>query len=84
MAEGLSSFSPALPALFITSLILLLFPSIRFLRNRNSAVLIYIFWLFFGNLFFLVNMLVWKRNVRNVAPIYCDIGEQKSLLHDLF
>lgn len=74
MAAGLSSFFPALPVLFLISNIFLLVPVLSFVRGRNGAVLLYVFWIFVGNSIYFINMLVWKGNVGNHAPVYCDLG----------
>ena len=60
-----------------TVLMLLLLPSQ--LRVGNVAILALIFGTFFVNLAYLINMCIWATNVRNVAPVWCDIGASLSL-----
>ena len=55
-----------------TVLMLLLLPSQ--LRVGNVAILALIFGTLFVNLAYLINMCIWATDVRNVAPVWCDIG----------
>jgi pheromone a factor receptor len=75
MAAGLADFYPALPILFVISLVLLVLPVWGFIRGKNTPVLFYVAWLFLGNAIYFVNMLVWRGSVVHLAPVYCDIGE---------
>jgi len=55
------------------SLVLVSLPLTWHVRSRNVGTLSYMFYVFFGNLFFLVNSIVWFNNVNDPAPIWCDI-----------
>ncbi|KAG8835259.1 a-factor receptor [Serendipita sp. 399] len=58
------------------SLALLILPAPWHIKARNSGTLIFIFWAFLGNLIYLVNAIVWSNNVRNPAPVWCDISSK--------
>jgi hypothetical protein len=45
------------------------------IRNKNTGSLLYIFWSFTGNLIYFVDAIVWSENIRNPAPVWCDIGQ---------
>lgn len=40
----------------------------------------YMIWTGFGCLIFFINSIVWKDNVTNWAPVWCDIGTSPSFL----
>jgi pheromone a factor receptor len=44
-------------------------------RARNIATLSIIAWLFISNVIYGVNSIIWMGTVENMAPIWCDIGE---------
>ena len=44
-------------------------------QSWNLGVLFLCFWLFFENLFFSVNTIVWSNNFDVKLSIYCDISE---------
>jgi pheromone a factor receptor len=62
---------PALAALVIFSVLLTLHTQIRM---RNVPVLVSGTVITISGTVYLVNSLVWAGNVRDVAPIWCDIG----------
>jgi pheromone a factor receptor len=62
---------PALAALVIFSELLTLHTQIRM---RNVPVLVAGAVITISGTVYLVNSLVWAGNVRDVAPIWCDIG----------
>lgn len=55
------------------SLILILLPLPWHFGARNYGTLLYIAWTFVGNLIFFVNSIIWRGNMGNPAPIWCDI-----------
>nr|ADO17672.1 Ste3 [Tremella mesenterica] len=57
----------------VSLLLLLLIVRVHW-RARNVGTLLNIFWLFLGNLVYLVNAIVWWDNVENSAPVWCDIS----------
>ena len=59
-------------------LLLVLLPSQ--LRIRNVAVVVLIGGTIFIHLIHIVNTLVWAGNVRDVAPIWCDIGPSLTII----
>jgi hypothetical protein len=70
--------SPGLPAaatLAVVSLLVLLPTQIRV---RNVAILSLLIYAALASLTCVVNTLVWAGNVRDVAPIWCDICESPS------
>ncbi|PVF96424.1 STE3-like pheromone receptor [Serendipita vermifera] len=56
------------------AMILLLLPAAWHIRSRNSGTIIYIGWSLVGNLIYFVNSIVWAGNLRNPAPVWCDIS----------
>jgi pheromone a factor receptor len=66
---------PELLAAASLASVLILIPLPAQVRVRNVALLVLIVGTFFINLISLVNMLVWAGNVRDVAPVWCDIGK---------
>lgn len=61
--------------------VLLLLPAPWHIRSKNSGTLLYIFWSLTGNVIYFVNAIVWNGNIRNPAPIWCDIGQFFSFGH---
>jgi pheromone a factor receptor len=55
--------------------VLILIPLPAQVRVRNIALLVLIVGTFFINVISVVNTLVWAGNVRDVAPVWCDIGK---------
>jgi len=66
---------PQLPVGAAIGAILVLVPLPAHLRVRNIAVLSMILFIFSTNVINVVNTLVWAGNVKDVAPIWCDISE---------
>ena len=63
-------------ACFLASILLLLVLLTSFIRQSwNFGVALLCFWLFFENLFFSVNTIVWSNNFDVKLSIYCDISE---------
>jgi pheromone a factor receptor len=48
------------------------------IRLRNIAILAPITCMILVNITYFVNTLVWAGNVRDVAPIWCDISQSLS------
>jgi pheromone a factor receptor len=55
--------------------VLILIPLPAQVRVHNVALLVLIVGTFFINVISIVNTLVWAGNVRDVAPVWCDIGK---------
>jgi hypothetical protein len=75
--------SPELPAAatFAVFVLLLLLPTQ--IRVRNVAILAPMTCMILTNITYLVNTLVWAENVRDVAPIWCDISQSLSTLTEI-
>ena len=54
--------------------VLMLIPLPAQLRAGNVALITLLVGSFFINVLYLVNSVVWAGNVRDVAPVWCDIG----------
>ena len=65
---------PEFTAASVVAVFLLFVPLPSQLRVRNVAVVVLIGGTIFIHLIHIVNTLVWASNVRDVAPIWCDIG----------
>ena len=66
---------PEFPAAASLASVLILIPLPTQIRVRNVALLVLIVGTFFINIVSVVNTLVWAGNARDVAPVWCDIGE---------
>lgn len=55
--------------------VLLLLPLPWHIKSGNAGTLLYIFWTLTANLILFINAIVWKDNVGNWAPVWCDISE---------
>ncbi|KAL0570227.1 a-factor receptor [Marasmius crinis-equi] len=73
MADPLFPFFPILA--FIT-FILVLIPLPWHLQQWNAGTCLFMFWSAIVCLIEFVNSLIWHGNVRNVAPVWCDISSQ--------
>lgn len=58
---------------FAVLLIVLILASPAQWRVRNTGTLLNIGWLLAGNLVFLINAIIWRDNVANSVPVWCDI-----------
>ncbi|KAF9514397.1 hypothetical protein BS47DRAFT_1316884 [Hydnum rufescens UP504] len=56
------------------ALVLVLLPLPWHWNARNYGTLLYIAWTFVGNLVYFVNAIVWRGNLENPAPVWCDIS----------
>ena len=66
---------PILPAGAFLAAFLVLIPACWHWRTRNVPTLSLIVWLFTLNVVYGANSLVWSDNVRDKAPVWCDICE---------
>ena len=66
---------PILPAGAFFAAFLVLIPACWLWRTRNVPTLSLIVWLFTLNVVYGANSLVWSDNVRDKAPVWCDICE---------
>jgi len=69
---------PQLPLIAFLSAFLVLVPLPSHWRAHNVATLALIFWLFFTNVIYGVNAIVWAGNVNDYIPVWCDISEHLS------
>ncbi|KAF8597848.1 STE3-domain-containing protein [Ceratobasidium sp. AG-I] len=65
---------PGFPVLCALAIIAVLLPLPWHWKARNTGTLLYIGWTLVGNIVFMVNSLVWAGNLKNPAPIWCDIS----------
>lgn len=56
------------------SMFLVLLPLPWHWSARNVGTLLYIAWTFTGSLIYLVDSIVWRGNLHNPAPVWCDIS----------
>ncbi len=70
---------PQLPVVAFLSAFLVLIPLPSHWRAHNVATLGLIFWLFFTNIIYGVNAIVWAGNVNDYIPVWCDISERLFL-----
>jgi pheromone a factor receptor len=70
--------SPELPATAACAVVLLLLLLPTQLRVRNVAILAPMACLILVDITYFVNTLVWAGNVRDIAPIWCDISKSLS------
>ncbi|KAG8848425.1 a-factor receptor [Serendipita sp. 411] len=56
------------------AILLLLLPSPWHIRSKNPGTLLYIAWSLTANVIYFVNSIVWRGNIRNPAPVWCDIA----------
>ncbi|KAF8332029.1 pheromone A receptor-domain-containing protein [Cantharellus anzutake] len=66
-------------ALSYIAAVLVVIPSPSQWRTKNIPTLSIIAWLFITNVFQGTNTIIWANNVRVVASVYCDIGEQNEI-----
>jgi len=60
-------------------MLLVLLPLPWHWQARNSGTLLYIFWAFVGNLNYFVNSIIWRGNMGNPAPVWCDISSKIAI-----
>ena len=65
---------PELPYLAFIAAALVLVPLPWHWRARNVATLSIIAWLFFVDIIYGVDAVVWRHNVNIVVPVWCDIS----------
>lgn len=72
-------FSSAFPAGTILAAILVLVPLPAHWRARNVATISLVGWLFFMNVIYAVNSIVWSDNSQPRLLVWCDISTYHSL-----
>ena len=65
--------TPFIVACFV-AIVMLLLPAAWHVRARNASTLLYIFWSLIGNTIYFINSLIWRGNIQNHAPVWCDIS----------
>ncbi|KAG8720360.1 a-factor receptor [Ceratobasidium sp. 394] len=58
------------------SILLVLLPSPWHWKAKNTGTLLYIGWTVTGNLVFMINSIIWAGNIRDPAPVWCDISSR--------
>ena len=71
---------PELPVLAFIAAVLVLIPLPRQIRARNIASTAIILWFFGRCLVSGINVIVWAGNVRDSAPVWCEISKTFSNL----
>lgn len=67
---------PLVPiANFLACLLIILSLSKSMFQSWNIGVLSYAFWTAVPSFTIAVNTIVWSDNVKDVAPVWCDIGQ---------
>ncbi|KAF9514394.1 hypothetical protein BS47DRAFT_1295146 [Hydnum rufescens UP504] len=61
------------------ALILILLPLPWHWSARNYGTLLYIGWAFSGTLMYFINAIVWTGNLKNPAPVWCDISAKLAM-----
>ncbi|KAK1227874.1 a-factor receptor [Marasmius sp. AFHP31] len=67
---------PFFPIFAFITFILALIPLPWHLQQWNAGTCLFMFWTSIVCLIHFVNALIWHGNVRNVAPVWCDISSQ--------
>lgn len=49
------------------------------MQAGNMGTILWIFWAGTGTLIYFINGIIWRDNVTNWAPIWCDVGEFEFL-----
>jgi pheromone a factor receptor len=70
---------PIYPILSVLSICLVLIPLPLYWKARNTGTLLYIGWTVAGNAIWTANTIIWKGNMDDPAPIWCDICELAHL-----
>ncbi|KAG8720620.1 a-factor receptor [Ceratobasidium sp. 394] len=65
---------PVFPVFCALAIVLCILPLPKFWKARNVGALLYIGWTEVGCIIYFVNSLVWAGNLRNPAPVWCDIS----------
>lgn len=73
-------YSPYYEVALAIALVLLALVAPSHFSSRNTGTILYICWVFLGNLVVLINKLVWSDHVRNIAPAWCDFSQSLRLL----
>ena len=68
-------FSPYYEVVVVIGLVLLALVAPSQFTARNTGTILYICWVFLGNLIVLINKLVWPDHALNIAPVLCDISQ---------
>ena len=73
-------YSPYYEVALAFALVLLALAAPSHFSSRNTGTILYICWVFLGTLITLINKLIWSDNVRNIAPVWCDISQSLRVL----
>ena len=73
-------YSPYYEVALAFALVLLALAAPSHFSKRNIGTILYICWVFLGNLITLINKLVWPDHVRNLAPVWCEISQSLNSL----
>ncbi|KAG8719611.1 a-factor receptor [Ceratobasidium sp. 395] len=65
---------PVFPVFCALGIVLCLLPLPWHWKARNTGTLLYLGWTITGCVIYFVNSLVWAGNLRNPAPVWCDIS----------
>lgn len=79
MSSSSSAESYAFTVMTALGMFLVLLPLPWHWQARNFGTLLYIAWTFIGNLIYFVNSIVWRGNMANPSPIWCDISTKLAI-----
>lgn len=79
MSSASSAESYAFTVMTALGMFLVLLPLPWHWQARNFGTLLYIAWTFIGNLIYFVNSIVWRGNMANPSPIWCDISTKLAI-----
>lgn len=67
---------PLVPIANLLACILVLIPLLHVVsRSWNTGVYVFALWTFLSSLSYAVNTIVWANDVKDRAPVWCDICE---------
>ena len=75
----MSAEDVAFPVVTGIAIVLVLLPFPWHWNARNYGTLLYIAWTFVGSVMYFVNSIVWRGNLGNPAPVWCDISTKLAI-----
>ncbi|KAG8806038.1 a-factor receptor [Serendipita sp. 399] len=70
---GLSNLQPYNHILYGLAFLAVLIPAPIHFKSRNTGLILFICWLLAAELIFFINSFIWKGNVNDPIPYYCDV-----------
>lgn len=72
---GMSDLFPYMQILYALAILAVAIPSPAHFKAGNPGVIIFSCWLLSTLIILLTNSIIWRGNIRNPAPIWCDITQ---------